>query len=128
VWSAPTAAGELLAGAEHLPPPQAPVVVHGDLHFRHLLVDGGHASGVIDWGDVCLADPAIDLSLLWSFVAPEHRAAFLEAYGPVTEAQLVRARVLALQLCATLAHYGRVEGNAAVERAGVDGLERTLVA
>jgi hypothetical protein len=35
--------------------------------------------------------------------------------------------VLALQLCATLAHYGRSEGNEAVERAGVDGLERTLV-
>jgi aminoglycoside phosphotransferase (APT) family kinase protein len=128
VWRAPAGAEELLGAAEELPPPEPPVVAHGDLHFRHLLVDGGHASGVIDWGDLCLADPAIDLSLLWSFVAPEHRAAFLEEYGPATEAQLVRARVLALQLCATLAHYGRVEGNAAVERAGVDGLERTLVA
>jgi len=126
VWHGPAEAEELLASAELLPPPDAPVVAHGDLHFRHLLVDGGRASGVIDWGDVCLADPAIDLSLLWSFVAPEQRDAFLAAYGPVTEAQLVRARVLALQLCATLAHYGRSERNEAVERAGVDGLERTV--
>jgi aminoglycoside phosphotransferase (APT) family kinase protein len=126
VWRAPAAAEELLAAAEDLPPPEAPVVAHGDLHFRHLLVDGGRASGVIDWGDVCLADPAIDLPLLWSFVAPGQRGAFLDAYGPVTDAQLVRARVLALQLCATLAHYGRSEGNEPVERAGVDGLERTL--
>lgn len=126
VWQAPARAGELLAAAEDLPPPEAPVVTHGDLHFRHLLVDGGRASGVIDWGDVCLADPAIDLSLLWSFVAPGQRGAFLDAYGRVTGAQLVRARVLALQLCATLAHYGRSEGNVPVERAGVDGLERTL--
>ena len=126
VWLAPAAVEELLAAAEDLPPPEAPVVAHGDLHFRHLLVDGGHASGVIDWGDVCVADRAIDLPLLWSFVAPGQRGAFLDAYGPVTDAQLVRARVLALQLCATLAHYGRVEGNEAVERAGVDGLERTL--
>lgn len=126
VWSAPAAAGELLDGAELLPPPEAPVVAHGDLHFRHLLVDGGHASGVIDWGDVCVADPAIDLALLWSFVGPDQRRAFLNAYGRVTEAQLVRARVLALQLCATLAHYGRSERNEAVEQAGVDGLERTL--
>jgi hypothetical protein len=34
--------------------------------------------------------------------------------------------VLALQLCATLAHYGRSEGNEAVEHAGVEGLDRTL--
>ena len=126
VWRTPAEAEELLAAAEDLPPPEAPVVAHGDLHFRHLLVDGGHASGVIDWGDVCLADPAIDLPLLWSFVAPEQRSAFLEAYGPVSEAQLVRSRVLALQLCATLAHYGRSEGNEAVEHAGVEGLDRTL--
>ncbi|HET7760703.1 MAG TPA: phosphotransferase [Gaiellaceae bacterium] len=128
VWRAPAEAEELLLAAEELPPPERRVVAHGDLHFRHLLVDGGRASGVIDWGDVCLADPAIDLSLLWSFVAPRQRVPFLEAYGPVTDAQLVRSRVLALQLCATLAHYGRVEENAAVERAGVDGLERTLAA
>ncbi|HSC50189.1 MAG TPA: phosphotransferase [Gaiellaceae bacterium] len=126
VWRAPAQAERLLASAESVPPPEAPAITHGDLHFRHLLVDGGRASGVIDWGDVCLADPAIDLPLLWSFVEPEQRAAFLDAYGRVTDAQLVRARVLALQLCATLAHYGRVEGNEAVELAGVDGLERTL--
>jgi aminoglycoside phosphotransferase (APT) family kinase protein len=126
VWHAPAQAEELLMSAARLPPPERPVVAHGDLHFRHLLVDRGRASGVIDWGDVCLADPAIDLSLLWSFVAPQQRGDFLEAYGRVTEAQLVRARVLALQLCATLAHYGSSEGNGAVERAGVDGLERTL--
>jgi aminoglycoside phosphotransferase (APT) family kinase protein len=126
VWHAPAEAEELLASAERLPPPEAPVVAHGDLHFRHLLVDRGHASGVIDWGDVCVADPAIDLPLLWCFVAPGQRPAFLDAYGALTEAQLIRARVLALQLCATLAHYGRVEGHEAVEQAGVDGLERTL--
>ena len=126
VWHAPAEAEELLAGAESLPPPEAPVVTHGDLHFRHLLVEDGRASGVIDWGDVCLADPGIDLPLLWSFVAPEQRDAFLDAYGPVSDAQRVRSRVLSLQLCATLAHYGRSEGNEPVERAAVDGLKRTL--
>jgi aminoglycoside phosphotransferase (APT) family kinase protein len=126
VWRAPARAEELLAAAEGLPQPEAPVVAHGDLHFRHLLVHDGHASGVIDWGDVCLADPAVDLPLLWSFVAPEQRGAFLKTYGRVSEAQLVRSRLLALQLCATLTHYGRSEGNDGVERAGVDGLDRTL--
>jgi aminoglycoside phosphotransferase (APT) family kinase protein len=127
VWRSPPRVEELLAEAQQLPPPEPPVLVHGDLHFRHLLVDGGAASGVIDWGDVCRSDPAIDLPLLWSFVPPEGRGAFLHAYGPVNEAQLLRARVLGIQLCAALAHYGRVEGNAGVEREAVAGLERALL-
>jgi aminoglycoside phosphotransferase (APT) family kinase protein len=127
VWRAPPRIEELLADAVESPPPEAPVLVHGDLHFRHLLVDAGAASGVIDWGDVCVSDPAIDLPLLWSFVPPDGRAAFLDAYGPVNDAQLLRARVLGAQLCAALAHYGRVEGNANVEREAVAGLERTLL-
>ena len=127
VWSAPPRVEELFAEAERLPPPERPVLVHGDLHFRHLLVDRGRASGVIDWGDVCRSDPAIDLPLLWSLVPPGGRAAVLAAYGAVNEAQLLRARLLAIQLCAALAHYGRVEGNAAVEREAVGGLERALL-
>jgi aminoglycoside phosphotransferase (APT) family kinase protein len=126
VWSAPPRVGELLDEAQSLPPPERPVLVHGDLHFRHLLVDGGAASGVIDWGDVCRSDPAIDLPLLWSFVPPDGRAAVLDAYGPLNEAQLLRARVLAIQLCAALAEYGRVERNGSVEREAVAGLERAL--
>ena len=126
VWSGPRRVEELFAEAQGLPPPEQPVLVHGDLHFRHLLVDGAAASGVIDWGDVCFSDPAIDLPLLWSFVPPEGRAAFLETYGPVNEAQLLRARLLAIQLCAALAEYARIEGNAGVEREAVGGLERAL--
>jgi aminoglycoside phosphotransferase (APT) family kinase protein len=125
-WRAPPRVEELLAEAQGLPPPEQPVLVHGDLHFRHVLVDGSAVSGVIDWGDVCRSDPAIDLPLLWSFVPPEGRRAFLDAYGPVNDAQVLRARVLAVQLCAALAHYGRVEGNAGVEREAVAGLERAL--
>jgi aminoglycoside phosphotransferase (APT) family kinase protein len=112
-WRAPPRVDELLAEAQRLP-------------FRHVLVDGGAVSGVIDWGDVCRSDPAIDLPLLWSFVPPEGRQAFLDAYAPVKDAQLLRARVLAIQLCAALAHYGRVEGNEGVERESVAGLERAL--
>jgi aminoglycoside phosphotransferase (APT) family kinase protein len=127
VWSPAPRIEELNAEAAELPPPERPVLVHGDLHFRHLLVDGGRASGVIDWGDVCRSDPAIDLPLLWSFVPPDGRAAFIEAYGPVNESQLLRARVLAVQLCAALAFYGRVEANESVEREAVAGLARAIL-
>ena len=124
LWRVPDSVDRLLAEAERLPEPEPAVLVHGDLHFRHLLVEDGAASGVIDWGDACLADPAIDLQLAWSFLPPGDRGAFLEAYGPVTVAQLVRARVLALSLCAALAAYGHVEGMASVEREALGGLAR----
>ena len=127
VWQIPPRIEALLAEGERLPPPEPPVLVHGDLHFRHLLVDRRAASGVIDWGDVCRSDPAIDLPLLWSFVPPDGRAAVLDAYGPLNDTQLLRARVLAIQLCAALAHYGRLEGNPGVEQEAVAGLERALV-
>jgi aminoglycoside phosphotransferase (APT) family kinase protein len=126
LWRAPAAVERLFEQAERLPAAEASAVAHGDLHFRHLLVDGRAASGVIDWGDLCRADPAIDLPLYWSFVPPGGRAAFLDAYGEVTETQLVRARVLSVQLCAVLAHYGHAENQPAILRAALDGLERTL--
>jgi aminoglycoside phosphotransferase (APT) family kinase protein len=127
LWRRSPRVRELLREAEQLPPSRSPLsVAHGDLHFRHVLIDGGRASGVIDWIDLCRADPAVDLPLLWSFVPPSGRGAFLDAYGPVDDAQLLRARLLALFLAATLARYGRAEAHAAIEREALAGLERAL--
>ena len=123
----PAGVEQVLAEAEALPPPEGEVLAHGDLHFRHMLVDDtGALAGVIDWGDVCRADPSIDLSLLWSFFPPEARSAFLAAYGPVSDAQLLRARALAINLCTILAVYGRDEAMADVEREALEGLDRCL--
>jgi aminoglycoside phosphotransferase (APT) family kinase protein len=121
----PPSIDAILEPARELPAPDGDVVAHGDLHFRHLLVDErGGLTGVIDWGDVCRADPSIDLQVAWSLFTPEPRRAFLAAYGPVTEEQLLRARVLALFLSAVLAVYGHREGLAAVEREALAGLAR----
>jgi aminoglycoside phosphotransferase (APT) family kinase protein len=122
----PAGVDELLAEAVTLPPPDGDVIAHGDLHFRHVFVNENGLAGVIDWGDVCRADPSIDLSLLWSFFPPAGRDAFLAAYGPLTDAQLLRARALAVNLCTILAVYGRDEGMSGVEREALAGLERAL--
>ena len=126
IWSRSPVVDRVLEEAEALPPSQEPTaVVHGDLHFRQILVDEkGVPTGVIDWVDVCRSDPAIDLSMLWSYLPPEGRELFLSEYGAVSEDQLVRARVLALSLSAALAHYGHYEGFPAVEREAMRGLER----
>ena len=82
---------------------------------------------MIDWGDTCRSDPAIDLQLVWSFLPPGSRGAFLDAYGPVSEEQLLRARVLALSLSAALAAYGHVEGMPSVADEALAGLERAAL-
>jgi aminoglycoside phosphotransferase (APT) family kinase protein len=127
LWQPSPHLGRVLAEAERLPPAEPAALVHGDLHFRHVLVDGGALSGVIDWGDVCRADPAVDLQLVWSLLPPAGRAAFLDAYGPVSDEQLLRARVLALSLCAALAAYGHHESLPQVEREALAGLRRTVL-
>ncbi len=126
VWVPPAEAESILGSAESLGPSDSRALVHGDLHFRHVLVDRGRASGVIDWGDVCIADPCVDLQLVWSSFGEDARDAFVAEYGPIPEERLLRARVLALFLNGILALYGRDEGQPVIERASLAGLERTM--
>ena len=129
LWTAPPAAVALLDEADTLPATTDDALVHGDLHVRHVLVGpDGMPSAVIDWGDLAVADPSVDLSLYWSQLDGPARAAFREAYGAqrLTPARLLRARVLALFLDAALAAYAHDTGNDALLRTTLDGLERTL--
>jgi aminoglycoside phosphotransferase (APT) family kinase protein len=124
LWKSSSAAERCLQEAQRLGPPRETVLVHGDLHLRHLLVDNGHAAGVIDWVDVCLGSRSLDLTLYWSLLPADGRAAFVEIYGPVGHDDLLRARVLAFGLSAVLASYGRHEGLHSLELEAAGGLER----
>lgn len=122
-------ADRVIAAADPLPPPTGePVLVHGDLHLRHLLVGpDGLATGVIDWGDCCLADPALDLSLAYGAFSGSARDALLSAYGwPLDEERELRARLLALMLCAVLADYADQEGFPALLSESLAGLSRAV--
>jgi aminoglycoside phosphotransferase (APT) family kinase protein len=124
-WDPPRELRDALEDARRLPPRDEQVaVVHGDLHARHLLVRGDALAGVIDWGDVCLGDPAIDLAACWYALPPDGRAEFFAAYGRVSEGQLLRARVLAVFMCATLVVHGTHAGLDHVVRDALEGLER----
>ena len=127
-WAGGAEAETVLSAAQELARDGEAVVVHGDLHLRHALVsDGGGLAGVIDWGDVCRAPRSVDLSLYWSLFDPGERFAFREAYGPLSDATLARARVLALYFGGTLAAYALDVGMDALAREALDGLDRTLV-
>lgn len=125
LWHAPPEVAQVIAAAEGLPPVEATVVAHGDLHLRHVLVAGGELAGVIDWNDICLAHRSVDLVLYWSLLPPGGRSELLAAYGAVSEEDLLRARVLSLNLCAILAVYARKTGNASLEAESLRGLELT---
>ncbi len=110
-----------------IPPWNRPTVwVHGDLYSCHLLVEDGRISGVIDWGDVHLGDPALDLSIAFSFFPKEGRGAFRDAYGAIDEDTWGRARFRAMHYGLVLTQYGQECGNQFIERAGLDALTHTL--
>jgi aminoglycoside phosphotransferase (APT) family kinase protein len=130
LWTVPAPVDAILVGAARLGRPEGLALVHGDLHLRHVLVaDDGAPSAVIDWGDVCIGDPAIDLSLYWSLLDARGRRAFRDAYGAaeLSHGRLLRARLLALFLNAVLALYADDTGDEALLRETIAGLERTLV-
>ncbi len=127
LWRPPAWLPSLLDEAVELPASEARCLAHGDLHLRHILVgDPGGLAGVIDWDDICRADPAIDLVLLWAFLPPPARPVFLDAYGAIDRAAEVRSRVLAVFLAATLVLYGRDQGMPEIEREALASLHRAV--
>ena len=103
------------------------VLVHGDLHLRHLLVDeGGRPAGVIDWGDTCRAAPSVDLSLAYAAFSGRAREAMLSAYGPVDAGTELRARALAVSLCAALADWAAANDEPRLLAEYLAGLRRAV--
>jgi aminoglycoside phosphotransferase (APT) family kinase protein len=117
----------LLREAQHLAPTFSEAIVHGDLHARHVLVDKGTVSAVIDWGDTCRGDPSIDVQAAWALLPEDGRNAFFAAYGSIDAETRLRARVLAVSLSTMLVLYARDQGRRALERECLAGLERALV-
>jgi aminoglycoside phosphotransferase (APT) family kinase protein len=94
-----------------------PVLLHADLGAEHLLVREGRLTGVIDWGDARIGDPALDYAWLlndpftgWD-VDPDvrRRARFYQRLAPWYEA-----------------HYGLFTGQPAHVEVGVAGIKGRL--
>jgi aminoglycoside phosphotransferase (APT) family kinase protein len=88
------ASAEALLARRRTPPPVARLN-HGDLGPEHLRVTGDRVTGVIDWGDCCVGDPAIDLAWTVSGASPAFGDAVVTSYG-ADDAMLARGRDLHL--------------------------------
>jgi aminoglycoside phosphotransferase (APT) family kinase protein len=93
-------------------------IIHGDLYAAHILLSEHLLpSGVVDWGGICLDDPARDLSVVYAYFPPGLRERFREAYqGAVDEETWQLARVLALCQMTVLARYAKSVGDSGILR------------
>jgi aminoglycoside phosphotransferase (APT) family kinase protein len=108
--------------------PRSGTLVHGDLYARHLLVDGGGGlAGVIDWGDVHLGDPAVDLAIAHTFLPPTAHAAFRRAYGTIDAPTWQVARLRALWHTLMVLAYGDHIGDADLVREGRVALRNLVI-
>ncbi len=81
-------------------------LAHGDLYARHLLVnEQQQLSGIIDWGDVHVGNPAIDLQIVFSFLPQQAHQQFFDVYGAVDHQTLQLGLFRALCHTAILALY-----------------------
>jgi aminoglycoside phosphotransferase (APT) family kinase protein len=80
--------GRALLRRVALPAPGA--LIHGDLAAHHVLIEDGAISGVIDWSDARVGDPALDLGWAMYGTPDPFAEAVATTYG-VTDDELVRA-------------------------------------
>ena len=88
------------------PSPHDLVLAHGDLGAEHVLVDPAtwRVTGIIDWSDAAVADPAAEAGRLLRDLGPDRLATVLDGMGVtdalrpgVTERAWAYARCLALE-------------------------------
>jgi aminoglycoside phosphotransferase (APT) family kinase protein len=81
--------------------------VAGDIHARNVLTLDGKISAFIDWGDMCIGDPASDLASIWAlFAEPKARIEVISTYG-MSDSLIIRALGWAIFYGVLLAETGR---------------------
>jgi aminoglycoside phosphotransferase (APT) family kinase protein len=81
-----------------------PVWTHGDLLPPNLLASGGRISAVLDFGNVGIGDPAVDVIPAWSVFSNDGRDAFRDALD-VDDATWTRGRGFALHQALLIIPY-----------------------
>jgi aminoglycoside phosphotransferase (APT) family kinase protein len=99
--------------------------VHGDLYSRHLIVDSKTMlAGLIDWGDVHLGHPVMDLSIGHTIFSDEALEVFYSTYGTVTEEYKALCRLRALTHSIALLPYCFERGEENLKQWAIMALSR----
>ncbi|PZG32525.1 bifunctional AAC/APH [Spongiactinospora gelatinilytica] len=78
--------------------PEKLVFCHNDLGSEHILADGDTITGVIDWTDAAVTDPAVDFALIFRDLGPEAFELSLAHYP----GEIARERAVFYARCALL--------------------------
>ncbi|MEM9387900.1 MAG: aminoglycoside phosphotransferase family protein [Pseudomonadota bacterium] len=98
-------------------------LIMGDLHSQNVLVRDSKLAAVIDWGDLCVGDPATDLASIWCLLpTPASRQVALTEYA-ATESTIARAMAWAAFFGLVFVHRG-LAGSAASKVIGHTILRR----
>ncbi len=73
-------------------------LVHGDLDYRHMLLQNNKLTGIIDWGDVGINHPVIDFMAIHIMFPKAMHTIFFETYGVVSDEIWFYAKFLACML------------------------------
>jgi aminoglycoside phosphotransferase (APT) family kinase protein len=91
------------------------VLAHADLGAEHILEHDGVLTGVIDWTDAAITDPAVDFGRLYRDFGPRFLGDVISSYGGLGDADdtdETMARITFFARCAALEDiaYGRDSG------------------
>lgn len=108
------------------PPTRARVVAHADLGAEHLLTVEDELTGVIDWSDAALADPAVDFARLYRDFGLDLLEAVVSAYGGLPDVDRTLPRIEHYARCAALEdlQFGRTSGRPEYAQAAEVSLRR----
>ena len=107
----------------------SPSLVHNDLWAEHILVDtcSGGVSGVIDWADAVIGDPAIDFASLYTWYGESLLENVLAHYTGTLDGEVIsRSRYLAACLAIHNITLGRDMDRVEWVEAGYAALEFVL--
>ncbi len=111
---------DILETLKYLPLPQSRSIVHGDLYFRHLVLNKNlNLSSIIDWGDVHIGDPSIDISIAFTFLPPQAHQEFKSRYGILSEETWQLAQLRALYLGTIFIIRGQAVNDPLMVKAGL---------
>ena len=89
--------------------------VHGDLAAEHVLIDDGQISGIVDWGEARVADPADDLAWVAAGAGSAALDGVLESYAMARTDQPDRHLLERAQLAGELAFARWLLGGVAAD-------------